>query len=74
MPEEWKGYQRIHIGNIRVIFWIDQEENTIYVDHEIEKEKIAGDEPGRLAQIINNANFGKINNLLSQGRDINYMH
>lgn len=33
MLGEWKGYYRIRIGNIRVIFWIDQEENTIYIDH-----------------------------------------
>jgi DNA-binding XRE family transcriptional regulator len=28
---------------------------------------------GRVAQIVNNANFGEINNLLSQGRDIDYI-
>jgi len=28
---------------------------------------------GRVAQIINNTNFGEINNLLSQGRDMNYI-
>ncbi len=33
MLGEWKGYYRIRIGDIRIIFWIDQEENTIYVDH-----------------------------------------
>ncbi|MBW2004631.1 MAG: hypothetical protein JRI72_08460 [Deltaproteobacteria bacterium] len=28
---------------------------------------------GRVAQIINNTNFGEINNLLSQGRDMEYI-
>jgi hypothetical protein len=28
---------------------------------------------GRVAQIINNTSFGKINNLLSQGRDMKYI-
>ncbi len=29
-----------------------------------------GDDPGRVAQIINNTKFGKINNLLSIGHDM----
>ena len=28
---------------------------------------------GRVAQIINNTNFGEINNLVGQGRDIDYI-
>jgi len=28
---------------------------------------------GRVTQIVNNANFGKINNLLSQGHDMDYI-
>jgi len=28
---------------------------------------------GRVAQIINNANFSEINNLVSQGRDMDYI-
>ena len=32
-----------------------------------------GTSQGRVAQIINNANFGEINNLLSQGRDMDYI-
>ena len=28
---------------------------------------------GRVAQIINNTNFGEINNLLTQGRDMDYI-
>ena len=31
---------------------------------------IAGMTQGRVAQIINNANFGEINNLLAQGRNM----
>jgi mRNA interferase RelE/StbE len=33
MVGEWKGYYRIRLGNIRVIFWIDEEDKMIYVDH-----------------------------------------
>ena len=35
--------------------------------------KIAGKTQGRVAQIINNANFGEINNLLAQGRNMDYI-
>jgi hypothetical protein len=34
---------------------------------------IAGMTQGRVAQIINNANFGEINNLLSQSHDMEYI-
>jgi mRNA interferase RelE/StbE len=33
MLGEWKGYYRIKIGNIRLIFWVDQVKKIIYVDH-----------------------------------------
>ena len=33
MLGEWKGYYRIKIGNIRLIFWVDQDKKIIYVDH-----------------------------------------
>lgn len=33
MVGEWSGYSRIRIGNLRVIYWFDEFENTIYVDH-----------------------------------------
>ncbi len=33
MAGEWKGYYRMRIGDIRVIFWIDHKLKTIYVDH-----------------------------------------
>ena len=35
--------------------------------------KVVGTSQGRVAQIINNTNFGEINNLLSQGRDMSYI-
>jgi len=35
--------------------------------------EIAGMTQGRVAQIINNTNFSEINNLLSQGRDMEYI-
>jgi len=35
--------------------------------------EIAGMTQGRVAQIINNTNFSEINNLLSQGRDMDYI-
>ena len=33
MAGEWTGYQRIRIGSLRVIFWYDDQEDIIYVDH-----------------------------------------
>lgn len=33
MLGEWKGYYRIRIGNVRLIFWVDQDKKIIYVDH-----------------------------------------
>ena len=33
MAGEWAGYQRIRVGDLRVIFWYDEQENIIYVDH-----------------------------------------
>lgn len=33
MLGDWKGYYRIKIGNIRLIFWVDQVKKIIYVDH-----------------------------------------
>jgi len=35
--------------------------------------KVVGMSWGRITQIVNNANFGEINNLLSQGRDMEYI-
>jgi mRNA interferase RelE/StbE len=33
MAGEWEGYQRIRVGNLRVIFWHDETDDIIYVDH-----------------------------------------
>jgi mRNA interferase RelE/StbE len=33
MLGEWKGYYRIKTGNIRLIFWVDQVKEIVYVDH-----------------------------------------
>ncbi len=35
--------------------------------------EVVGISQGRVAQIINNTNFGEINNLLTQGRDMDYI-
>ena len=35
--------------------------------------KVVGMSRGRITQIVSNANFGEINNLLSQGRDMEYI-
>lgn len=32
MMGEWEGYRRIRIGDFRIIFWIDREKQTIYID------------------------------------------
>ena len=33
MAGEWSGYQRVRVGDFRVIFWHDREDDTIYIDH-----------------------------------------
>ena len=33
MVGEWAGYHRIKIGKLRIIFWYDQSEDIVYVDH-----------------------------------------
>ncbi len=33
MAGDWKGYYRMRSGNTRIIFWIDHDNNIIYVDH-----------------------------------------
>jgi mRNA interferase RelE/StbE len=33
MVGEWTGYHRIRVGNLRIIFWYDQSNELIYVDH-----------------------------------------
>ena len=33
MVGDWAGYYRLRVGNVRVIFWIDKDENIISVDH-----------------------------------------
>ncbi|MDY6970294.1 MAG: type II toxin-antitoxin system RelE/ParE family toxin [Spirochaetota bacterium] len=33
MYGEWTGYYRIRVGNIRIIFWFDNLEDIVYIDH-----------------------------------------
>ena len=33
MVGDWAGYHRVRVGNIRIIFWIDEPKNIVYVDH-----------------------------------------
>jgi len=33
MMGEWAGYHRIRVGSLRIIFWYDESEDTVYVDH-----------------------------------------
>lgn len=33
MAGEWTGYRRIRVGDLRVIFWHDDREDVVYVDH-----------------------------------------
>lgn len=33
MQGEWQGYRRIRLGEMRIIFWVDEKARTIYVDH-----------------------------------------
>jgi mRNA interferase RelE/StbE len=33
MAGDWSGNYRIRVGSIRVIFWFDENEDIIYIDH-----------------------------------------
>ncbi len=33
MLGEWAGWHRIRIGDMRVIFWFDEDEDIVYIDH-----------------------------------------
>jgi len=33
MRGEWKGYRRLRVGELRLIFWFDEDSRTIFVDH-----------------------------------------
>ena len=33
MVGEWQGYYRIRVGDVRIIFWLDTQDMTVYVDH-----------------------------------------
>ncbi|MDI6688398.1 MAG: type II toxin-antitoxin system RelE/ParE family toxin [Desulfobacterales bacterium] len=33
MVGEWAGYYRIRLGDMRIVFWFDEENDIVYVDH-----------------------------------------
>ena len=33
MMGEWSGYHRLRVGSLRIIFWFDESEDIVYVDH-----------------------------------------
>ncbi len=33
MVGEWAGYHRIRVGKLRIIYWFDEKEDIVYVDH-----------------------------------------
>jgi mRNA interferase RelE/StbE len=33
MVGEWAGYHRIRAGKFRIIFWCDQSDDVVYIDH-----------------------------------------
>ena len=33
MVGEWAGYYRIRVGKLRIIFWFDEKDDVVYVDH-----------------------------------------
>ena len=33
MAGEWSGYHRLRTGKYRIIYWFDDKENIVYVDH-----------------------------------------
>lgn len=33
MVGEWAGYHRLRAGKLRIIYWFDENEDIVYVDH-----------------------------------------
>lgn len=33
MSGDWAGWYRMRQGNLRIIFWLSDEDKTIYIDH-----------------------------------------
>jgi mRNA interferase RelE/StbE len=33
MLGDWAGYHRLRVGKFRVIFWFDQRDDVVYIDH-----------------------------------------
>lgn len=33
MVGDWAGYYRIRLGDIRIIFWYEEDNDTVYVDY-----------------------------------------
>jgi mRNA interferase RelE/StbE len=33
MVGEWAGYHRLRVGKLRIIYWFDETEDIVYVDH-----------------------------------------
>ena len=33
MLGEWAGYHRLRVGEFRIIFWFDETDDILYVDH-----------------------------------------
>jgi len=33
MLGEWAGYYRMRVGKFRILFWFDEKDDTVYVDH-----------------------------------------
>jgi mRNA interferase RelE/StbE len=33
MYGRWKGYWRIRVGELRVLFWVDEAQQRVYIDH-----------------------------------------
>jgi mRNA interferase RelE/StbE len=33
MVGEWAGYLRLRAGKLRIIYWFDETEDIVYVDH-----------------------------------------
>ena len=33
MLGEWTGYRRVSLGQLPVIFWLETEDDTVYIDY-----------------------------------------
>lgn len=33
MHGEWQGYQRLRVGSLRIVYWVDEDRHLVFVDY-----------------------------------------